>query len=142
MTIPEAVHLVLQASTFDKQGQVYMLNMGDPIRISDLAEDLIRLSGLEPGEDIEIVFNGLRPGDKLSEELWEPGADYEQTDNPDISRVSEEISLSGADLQNAIDTLVKTTQNGDTKKLLNELARILPNSELGKTLTTDLASLV
>jgi FlaA1/EpsC-like NDP-sugar epimerase len=140
MTIPEAVHLVLQASTFDQQGQVYMLNMGDPIRISDLAEDLIRLSGLEPGEDIEIVFNGLRPGDKLSEELWEPGADYEQTENPDISKVSEEVRLSGAELQSAIETLVQSTLNADHTKLLNELSRILPSSELGKTSLTDLTS--
>ena len=142
MTIPEAVHLVLQASTFDQKGQMYMLNMGEPVRISDLAHDLIRLSGLEPGEDIEIVYNGLRPGDKLSEELWEPGADYEATEHPDISRVSEKDHLSGKKLDKAVSTLIKLSQAGEQDALIKELIRLLPNSQLGKISTNDLASLV
>jgi len=69
MTIPEAVQLVLQAGGLGDNGAVYVLDMGEPVRIVDLAEDLIRLSGLEPGVDIPIVFTGLRPGEKLFEEV-------------------------------------------------------------------------
>ena len=69
MTIPEAVSLVIQAGTMAKGGEVFVLDMGEPIKIVELACDMIRLSGYEPGKDIEIVFTGIRPGEKLSEEL-------------------------------------------------------------------------
>jgi len=69
MTIPEAAQLVLQAGGLGENGAVYVLDMGKPVRILDLAEELIRLSGLEPGRDIEIIFTGIRPGEKLFEEL-------------------------------------------------------------------------
>jgi FlaA1/EpsC-like NDP-sugar epimerase len=69
MTIPEAAQLVLQAAGLGGNGSVYVLDMGDPVKIVDLAEDLIRLSGLTPGRDVEIVFTGMRPGEKLFEEL-------------------------------------------------------------------------
>ncbi|NPA71390.1 MAG: polysaccharide biosynthesis protein [Gammaproteobacteria bacterium] len=69
MTIPEAAQLVLQAAGLDHNGVVYVLDMGEPVKIVDLAKDLIRLSGLTPGEDIDIVFTGIRPGEKLFEEI-------------------------------------------------------------------------
>jgi len=69
MLIPEAAQLILQAAAFGNGGEVFMLEMGQPVRIVDLARQMIRLSGLEPDEDIEVVFTGLRPGEKLHEEL-------------------------------------------------------------------------
>lgn len=80
MTIPEAVQLVLQAATLGSEGQVYMLDMGDPVRIVDLARKLIELSGLRPGKDIEIRFVGRRPGEKISEQLWLDDARVAPTD--------------------------------------------------------------
>jgi FlaA1/EpsC-like NDP-sugar epimerase len=70
MTIPEASQLVLQAGLLGDNGKVYVLDMGDPVKIVDLATDMARFSGLEPGKDIEIQFVGLRPGEKLHEELF------------------------------------------------------------------------
>lgn len=69
MTIPEAVHLVIQAGSMAKGGEVFLLDMGDPVKIVDMARDMIKLSGLEPGKDIQLEFTGIRPGEKLFEEL-------------------------------------------------------------------------
>ena len=84
MTIPEASQLVLQAGTMGKGGEIYVLDMGEPVRIVDLAQDMITLSGLRPGEDIEIVFSGIRPGEKLFEELSIVGEDISPTKHPKI----------------------------------------------------------
>jgi FlaA1/EpsC-like NDP-sugar epimerase len=73
MTIPEAVYLVLQAASMKNGDETFVLNMGEPVRVLDLAEDLIRLSGLEPHQDVEIEYTGIRPGEKLTEELWDEG---------------------------------------------------------------------
>ena len=88
MTIPEAVQLVLQAGGLGRGGEVFVLNMGPLVKVVDLAQDLLRLSGLDP-EEIPIVFTGLRPGEKLIEELWEDDARVEATANQDLFAVSE-----------------------------------------------------
>ena len=86
MTIPEATRLVLQAGAIGSGGEVFCLDMGEPVRIYDLALDLIRLSGLTEGEDIEIVFNGVRPGEKLYEELFFSGDEVLKTAHPKIMK--------------------------------------------------------
>ena len=131
MTIPEAVHLVLQASAFEESGQVYMLEMGDPVRILNLAYDLIRLSGFEPNVDIPIEFSGLRPGEKLSEQLSEVGADYEPTAHADIHRVVEPDRLTGVELQDAVGKLGALAESSDGKGIVDLLMQLLPGAELG-----------
>ena len=83
MTIPEACQLVMQAGTMGKRNEIFILDMGEPVKIVDLARDLIRLSGLTPDEDIEITFSGIRPGEKLFEELTAVG-ELDKTLHPDI----------------------------------------------------------
>ncbi len=85
MTIPEAVHLTLEAASFAKGGEVFILDMGEPVRIVDLAEDMIRLSGHVPDADIAITFTGIRPGEKLAEELALAGENVVPTAHPQIS---------------------------------------------------------
>ena len=84
MTIPEAAQLVLQAGAQARKNELFVLNMGQPVKILDLAENLIRLSGLVPYRDIEIIETGLRPGEKLYEELLIASRDIEQTENSQI----------------------------------------------------------
>jgi len=124
MTIPEAVHLVLQAGGMGRGGEVFALNMGEPVRIVDLATDLIRLSGFRP-EDIPIVFTGLRPGEKLDEHLWEPGAEVDLTPNPEILRIKER-SETGVSLPETIDLISVAVARGDRLDLEAILATAIP----------------
>jgi FlaA1/EpsC-like NDP-sugar epimerase len=142
MTIPEAVHLVLQASAMGKGGEVFVLNMGEQIRIVDLAQDLIRLSGLEPGKDIEIVFTGIRPGEKLSEALWDKGADYLATIHPDILRLNENEVLSSIDLEIATQKLIDLGKNGDPDEIVNMLNKTVPGAVVSSTPSPDLTSVI
>jgi FlaA1/EpsC-like NDP-sugar epimerase len=84
MTIPEASQLVLQAGAMGQGGEIFILDMGEPVRIADLARDLITLSGLTPGVDVEITFSGVRPGEKLFEELSVDAEAAEKTRHPKI----------------------------------------------------------
>jgi FlaA1/EpsC-like NDP-sugar epimerase len=87
MTIPQAVRLVLQAATLASAGDVYMLDMGDPVRIMDFAREVIELSGLTPGRDIHIKMVGTRPGEKLHEQLWSEDAHVVPTEFAQVFRV-------------------------------------------------------
>ncbi len=142
MTVPEAVHLVLQASSMGHGGDLFVLKMGEQVRIVDLAEDLIRLSGLEPGKDIQIEFTGIRPGEKLSEALWDEGLDYEETSHPDVVRVEDNGFLTNSQLQATIDELVRLAKEGDAEAIFGLLSERVPGSALGKSPPPDLTSVI
>jgi FlaA1/EpsC-like NDP-sugar epimerase len=130
MTIPEAVYLVLQAASMENSGETFVLNMGEPIRILSLAEDLIRLSGLEPHRDIEISFTGVRPGEKMTEELWEEGTPLLETLHPDIFRLDPDVSQFSPGLSHAIDSLSASVHSGDSKAIIDRLDELIPGSSL------------
>lgn len=132
MTIPEAVYLVLQASAFGKGGEVFVLNMGKQVRILDLAEDLIRLSGLEPGRDIEIVYTGIRPGEKLSEALWEPGTPLEPTAHPDIFRLGNGREDTSS-LEEWVARLLALAQANNSQEIVRFLDEMIPGATIAGT---------
>lgn len=117
MTIPEAVQLVLQASTIARGGEIFMLNMGQPVKIVDLAKDVIRLSGYEIGKDIEIVFTGLRPGEKLREELLIPGEQYEPTEHEKILAVKNAGSAIPDSLDWDVEILCEVAAKNDSNSI-------------------------
>ncbi len=142
MTIPEAVYLVLQAAAMGQGGEVFLLDMGEQVRILDLAEDLIRLSGLEPGRDIEIVFTGIRPGEKLSEDLWDSDVHPRPTDHPEIFRAEEDEHVDGQHLMNIVDQLYRLAQQGEREAILRLLDEIVPGAAVRSTPPPDVTSIV
>jgi FlaA1/EpsC-like NDP-sugar epimerase len=123
MTIPEAVQLVMQAGALGVGGELFMLNMGEPVRVLDLARDMIRLSGLQEGADIEIEFSGVRPGEKLYEEMFFSHEVAEPTEHPKILRAKSGLEQYCGD--EAIDELVQMAQAGSDAKTLRVLLRRL-----------------
>jgi FlaA1/EpsC-like NDP-sugar epimerase len=130
MTIPEAVELVIQAGAMAKGGDVFVLDMGKPVRILDLAQKMIRLSGLRlkdklnPNGDIEIKFTGLRPGEKLYEELL-IGGNVSKTGNPMIMRAEEEM-LTWDELKPVLDGLSEAVASDDHERIRKLLIQIVP----------------
>jgi len=121
MTIPEAVQLILQAGVLGEGGEVFVLDMGEPVRVVDLATDLIRLSGLEPGRDIEIVFTGIRPGEKLTESLFTDSEESRATRHKKIFAASGEPSKESEVLRGYLAQLDSLVQAGDAARLLAKL---------------------
>ena len=142
MTIPEAVHLVLQAAAMGMGGEVFMLNMGQQVRILDLAEDLIRLSGLEPNRDIEITFSGIRPGEKLREDLWEDGMQFRPTQHSEIYRAAEEEKVDGNQLTHVIERLTHFANQSETENLIRLLDESIPSASIRSTPPPDMTSVV
>lgn len=140
MTIPEAVHLVLQAAAMGQGGEIFVLRMGEQVKILQLADDLIRLSGLEPEKDIEIVFTGIRPGDKLSEELWGQWAQIEATSHEDIVQLVDEERLSGQVLNNAVNELAYLADEGDVDAIIRLLDETIPGAAVRSVPPPDLTA--
>ena len=124
MTIPEAVSLVLQAGAYARGGEIFVLNMGEPVKILDLATNLIKLSGYKPGEDIEIKFTGLRPGEKMYEELLMNEEGLKETANKMIF-IGKPIEFDEEEFRRQLDLLEQEAVNedGDIRK---EVMKIVP----------------
>ncbi len=142
MTIPEAVHLVLQAAAMGHGGEVFVLRMGEQVRIMQLADDLIRLSGLEPEKDIDIVFTGIRPGEKLSEELWDQWAQFEPTSHADIVQLVDEDLLGGQELRNTVNELAFLASEGEVDAIVRVLDETIPGAAVRSFPPPDLTSVV
>jgi len=125
MTIPEASQLVLQAATMGKGGEIFVLDMGEPVKIVDLARELITLSGFRPGEDIEIVFTGSRPGEKLFEELSIKGEDMQLTRHPKIA-IWKNIPMDRDKIRTAIDELITIAQMQDYAEIAKKIKELIP----------------
>ena len=123
MTIPEAVSLVMQAGVYAKGGEIFVLDMGDPVRIDDLARKMIRLSGLEPDVDIKIVYTGLRPGEKLYEELLMSEEGLEKTAN-NLIFVGHPNGFSDDELVKGLDKLYALCQD-NSPDICDEIAAIV-----------------
>lgn len=124
MTIPEAVSLVLQAGAYAKGGEIFVLNMGEPVKILDLATNLIKLSGYKPGEDIEIKFTGLRPGEKMYEELLMNEEGLRETANKMIF-IGKPIEFDEIEFRRQLDLLEQEAVNEDGD-IRSEVMKIVP----------------
>ncbi len=132
MTVREAVELVLQASALspsggapETRGKIFVLDMGEPVKIVDLAHQMIRLAGLRPGRDVAIEFVGLRPGEKLHEELFHPAEPLMATENPSI-RLAAPRTADYAMLARSIDELEETARSRREERVLQILERLVP----------------
>lgn len=136
MTIPEAVSLILQAGSMGEGGEIFVLDMGEPVKISDLAEQMIRLTGLEPGRDIEIAFTGLRPGEKLYEELFHESEQLSGTKHPKIM-LSASRQVDWEEMKREMHELRSACGTRDVKRIYKELKQLVPEAEFTQLLGDD-----
>ncbi len=125
MTIPEASQLVLQAASMGRGGEIFVLDMGEPVKIVDLAMELITLSGFRPGDDMEVVFTGPRPGEKLFEELRIEGEDMQRTGHPKIS-ISKNIPMDRTRLCAGIAEVLDIARRQDRRELACKIKELVP----------------
>jgi FlaA1/EpsC-like NDP-sugar epimerase len=129
MTIPEAVRLILEAGHMGSCGETYILNMGNLVKIEDFARQLIRLSGLEPDRDIAISYTGIRPGEKLYEELWLETEKPEATPHPKISKAIGNGIIAWPDMAYQLDAFRTIAKSADRDEIIAKLAEIIPEYE-------------
>jgi FlaA1/EpsC-like NDP-sugar epimerase len=130
MTIPEAVSLVLQAGSYAQQGEIFVLDMGEPVRIDDLARNMIRLSGFEPDVDIEVKYTGLRPGEKLYEELLMKEEGMRSTPNK-LIYIGQPLNIDEAAFVAQLDELEKACQRND-KNIRDLVRQMVPTYHPGQ----------
>jgi FlaA1/EpsC-like NDP-sugar epimerase len=131
MTIPEASALVLQAGALGAGGEIFILDMGKPVKILDLAEDMIRLSGLQPYEDIDIVFTGIRQGEKLFEELEITGENLLKTTHPKIF-IGKIATYSGEEVANIVSNFRQAVEENDPAKIRHLFNHFLPEAKISE----------
>ena len=125
MTIPEAVQLVLEAGTMGTGGEIFIFDMGQPVKIIDLALKMIKLAGLQPEKDIKIVYTGLRPGEKLYEELLNAGERTMPTHHPKI-KIAQVITYPYETVTSHIEELLELNKNQDDEAIVNKMKEIVP----------------
>jgi FlaA1/EpsC-like NDP-sugar epimerase len=126
MTIPEAVQLVLQSSLLGRGGEIFVLDMGNPVKIVDLARDLIELSGLEVDRDVDIAYTGIRPGEKLYEELFIEGERYERTRHEKVLIARNAGAFVPGDLDAVVEELKQAVAADDGTRVIRCLERLIP----------------
>lgn len=130
MTVPEAARLVLEAGSMGTGGEIFILDMGEPVKILDLAEDMVTLSGFRPYEEMDIVFTGLRPGEKLVEELELTGEKIAKTRHPKIF-IGRLAPYPPAEVEQFLEVLGSLTREGRHEELRQTLGDLLPEASLG-----------
>lgn len=128
MTIPEASQLILQAAAIGEGGEIFVLNMGEPVRIAYMAEQMIRLAGKRPGEDIDVVFTGLRPGEKLFEELFHELEAHQPTAHSKIM-LAQSRQVDWTQLQQHMTALQQACHHYEEKRLLDLLSEMVPEHQ-------------
>jgi FlaA1/EpsC-like NDP-sugar epimerase len=125
IAVPEAARLIIQAGSFAEPRAIYILEMGEEVRILDLATKMIRFHGLRVGSDIQIRFTGLRPGEKLREELSMPEESTGPTSHPGIIKITSPPTISGPALTRLVDELLDLAEAGDLERLRRQLFAVV-----------------
>ena len=126
MTIPEAIKLILESARMGKGNEIFVLDMGEPIKLVDIAKHLIQLSGFEPDKDIPIQFIGIRSGEKLVEELWNDGEYPQKTNHKKIFMAQRNFYLSWDEMKNHLDDLKSLVDGMRKEEIIEKLLEVVP----------------